>query len=130
MERGAGAIAEVFASILFAPGTPASMPGLVEDVQGWMEATPPAGLSAGLLAMRGREDYTGLLPSIRVPAIVVGADSDQAIPPDNSRLLAERVPSATLCMIPGAGHMVNMEQPEAFNACLLDFLQRCCPPGC
>lgn len=125
--HGSHVVADVFANILFAPGIPERMPELVREVYGWMTATPPAGISAGLMAMRGREDYTGILPSIRVPSLVIGADSDRAIPPENSRMLAEAMSSAMLCTIPGGGHMVNMEQPEAFNRCLLDFLRSALP---
>jgi len=77
--------------------------------------------------MRARKDYTTVLRSVRVPCLVIGAEQDQAIPPENSRLLAQELPDATICMIPGAGHLVNLEQPEAFNSCLLEFLKRVAP---
>ena len=122
--HGARVVADVFAKILFAAGTAERVPELVKEAYGWMASTTAAGLSAGLLAMRGREDYTDLLPSIRIPSLVIGAECDQAIPSENSRLLAERLSAVIMCMIPGGGHMVNMEQPEAFNSCLLEFLRR------
>jgi pimeloyl-ACP methyl ester carboxylesterase len=37
--------------------------------------------------------------------------------------MAEQIPGARLCMVADAGHMVNMEQPDAFNAGLIDFLR-------
>lgn len=115
-------VAEAFEGILFATGTPVARPELVAEVKAWMEATSPGGLTAGLLAMRDRKDYTNLLPSFDLPALVVGAEADRAVPPEHSRQLAERLPNARLCMVEGAGHMANLERPEAFNACLLDFL--------
>jgi pimeloyl-ACP methyl ester carboxylesterase len=53
----------------------------------------------------------------------MGAREDKAIPPEKSTDLAERIPGAQLCMLSAAGHMVNIEQPEAFNSALLDFLR-------
>jgi pimeloyl-ACP methyl ester carboxylesterase len=57
-----------------------------------------------------------------VPSLVIGAEQDQAIPVEESRNLAERLPNASLCLIPEAGHMVMMEQPEAVNSALKKFL--------
>jgi pimeloyl-ACP methyl ester carboxylesterase len=115
-------VTDAFAGILFADSTPVGRPELVAEVQRWMSATSLRGLAGGLLAMRDRQDYTHLLPSFDLPALVIGAEADRAVPPEHSRLLAERLPNARLCMISGAGHMANLEQPEAFNACLLEFL--------
>ena len=121
---GPQVVADAFARILFAPETAATFPDLAQEVYGWMAGTPTLGLVGGLLAMGGRKDYTAVLRSVQVPCLVIGAEQDQAIPPENSRLLAQELPDATLCMIPGAGHLVNLEQPEAFNSCLLQFLER------
>jgi pimeloyl-ACP methyl ester carboxylesterase len=115
-------VTDAFAGILFADSTPVGRPELVAEVQRWMSATSLRGLAGGLLAMRDRQDYTHLLPSFTLPALVIGAEADRAVPPEHSRLLAERLPNARLCMIPEAGHMANLEQPETFNACLLEFL--------
>jgi pimeloyl-ACP methyl ester carboxylesterase len=52
----------------------------------------------------------------------MGAQEDKAIPPEKSRDMAEVIPSAQLQMLSNAGHMANIEQPEAFNSALLDFL--------
>ncbi len=54
---------------------------------------------------------------------MVMAQEDKAIPPEKSTDMAEQIPGAQLCMLSAAGHMGNIEQPEAFNAALLDFLR-------
>jgi pimeloyl-ACP methyl ester carboxylesterase len=51
----------------------------------------------------------------------VGAE-DAVTPPAASRLIAERVPGARSVEVPGAGHLSNLEQKDAFNAALTDFL--------
>jgi pimeloyl-ACP methyl ester carboxylesterase len=58
-----------------------------------------------------------------VPALVVGAALDLAIPPAHSEALAAGLPDAELHIIPAAGHMANLEQPAAFNRVLMDFLK-------
>ena len=72
--------------------------------------------------MRDRKDYPDLLPTFDLPALVVGAAQDRAVPLEHSRLLAEGLPQGRLCVIDDAGHMANLERPEAVNACLLEFL--------
>nr|WP_291317847.1 alpha/beta fold hydrolase [Desulfuromonas sp.] len=72
--------------------------------------------------MRERKDYAPSLPSFRLPCLVIGAEQDRAIPPDQSEALAAGLPDSTLRLLPGGGHMVNLEQPEAFNAALVEFL--------
>ena len=87
-----------------------------------MTGTPSRGLAGGLLAMRERKDYTPLLGSFTPPAVAIGAEDDRAAPPEKAREIAAAVPGCRLCLIPQAGHMANLENPGAFNACLLDFL--------
>jgi 3-oxoadipate enol-lactonase len=120
--QGSLPVAEVFRSILFAPETLSADPELVSEVFGWMNAADPLGAAAGLVAMRDRKDYTTLLGTFSQPALVIGADQDQAIPSDNSRIIAEGLPDAKLCVIPGGGHMVNLEQPQAFNKAIVEFM--------
>jgi pimeloyl-ACP methyl ester carboxylesterase len=72
--------------------------------------------------MRDRPDYSGRLGEFAVPALVIGAEDDRAIPPEESRLLAAGLAGAKLCMIQQAGHMVMLEQPAAVNRALREFL--------
>lgn len=116
-------VPDVFEKLLFAPGVPKSRPELVAEVRRWMDAASPEGVAGGLLAMRSRPDFLELLPELTVPALVVGAAEDLAIPAEHAEALAAGLPDAELHIIPGAGHMVNLEQPEAFNSILLGFLK-------
>jgi len=115
-------VTEAFEEILFAGDVPSTRPDLIAQVKAWMEATAPEGLAGGLLAMRDRRDYVDLLKTFDVPALVIGSEGDRAVPLEHSRILSQGLPSARLCVIPRAGHMANIEQPEAFNRCLLEFL--------
>lgn len=115
-------VEEAFRGILFAPETHSDKPELVDDVISWVCTTEPGAAEAGLIAMRERKDYVAQLGSISQPALVIGADQDQAIPLENSRLIAAGIPDAALCILHGGGHMVNLEQPVGFNEAILEFL--------
>ncbi|MCC6528059.1 MAG: alpha/beta fold hydrolase [Polyangiaceae bacterium] len=69
-----------------------------------------------------RHDSWDELPTVRAPTLVVCGDADGLIPPDNSRLLAERIPGATLVWLPGAGHDFATELPERTAELLRSFL--------
>ena len=63
------------------------------------------------------------LGDIRVPThVVVGAD-DTLTTPEMARSIAAQIAGARLTVIPDAGHLVNIEQPAAFNAAVIEFLR-------
>lgn len=112
-----------FADLLFAAETRRARPDLLAAVAGMMTTTSTAGLAGGLRALRDRRDYLESLPTFDLPALVLSADEDRAIPAEHGRQLAAGLPHAVFRLLAGAGHMVNMEQPDAFNAALCDFLR-------
>lgn len=63
------------------------------------------------------------LGDIRVPThVIVGAD-DKLTTPEMAKSIAGQIRGARLTVIPDAGHLVNIEQPAAFNAAVLAFLR-------
>lgn len=62
------------------------------------------------------------LGSIAAPTLVVVGEHDEVTPPRTSQRLAEGIAGARYVEIPGAGHLANQEQPEAFNDAIADFL--------
>src|SRR5690606_28399396 len=62
------------------------------------------------------------LPAIQVPALVVVGEEDEAFR-RAADVMAARLPKATQVVIPGAGHVVTIEEPEAVNRALLEFLR-------
>jgi len=54
-----------------------------------------------------------LLPELRVPALVVWGERDRVVPRDCGEQYAERLPNARLEIVPGCGHAVDLERPEA-----------------
>ena len=70
---------------------------------------------------RAHWDITARLGEIRAPTLVIGGRFDEATP-----LITETVhrgiAGSELIVIPGAGHLTNLEQPELFNGALARFL--------
>lgn len=122
-EMGPQAVADVFTDILFAERSVTERPKLMSEVYGWIRGTDSRGLAGGLLAMRERKDYRDRLGEFTIPALAIGALEDRAAPPAEAKVIAAGIRSCDLCLIPEAGHMVNLEYPGAFNDCLLDFLR-------
>jgi 3-oxoadipate enol-lactonase len=69
-------------------------------------------------------DRRALLPQITVPALLVAGSDDRTAPPSVMEKMAQKIPGAEYVCLPGCGHLGPMDQPEAFNAALLAFLQR------
>jgi 3-oxoadipate enol-lactonase len=72
-------------------------------------------------AMQGFDAYDRL-PGLRAPTLVLHGSEDRTIHPDNARLLADRIPGASLVLLSGAGHVYHAEQPEAADRAVLEFL--------
>jgi pimeloyl-ACP methyl ester carboxylesterase len=74
----------------------------------------------GMLAQEGSRVIDGLA-GITVPTLVIVGDQDQPFLAP-CEYMAKKIPGARLEVIRGAGHSSNLDQPEAFNRVLLDFL--------
>ena len=61
------------------------------------------------------------LPAIDVPTLVV-VGADDAPFRASADYLAAKIPGATEVVLEGAGHAANIDQPDAFNAAVADFL--------
>ncbi len=74
--------------------------------------------------VRASADYDRVadLPRIAVPVLLVFGDRDPLTPPAVGAYMQENIPDASLEIVAGAGHLVNLERPEAFNRIVLRFL--------
>lgn len=118
----ASAVVEQMMPKLVGATTQATRPAVVEEVRRIASAQRPAGIIAALQALRNRPDATAGLAAIGVPTLVVVGAEDTLTPPALSESLAAKVAGAKLVVIPGAGHMSNLEQPAAFNEAVREFV--------
>ncbi|HEV2951647.1 MAG TPA: alpha/beta fold hydrolase [Actinomycetota bacterium] len=91
---------------------------LRERVKAFIADQTPAAIAAASLGMAERPDSVPDLPGIDVPTLVITGTADRLIPPDVTAGIAERVPDAELLRIEAAGHLSNLEAPEAFTTAL------------
>jgi len=122
-EKGVDAIADSMLPKMLAPAAYESRPALVQQVRQIMASTPLNGVVGDLSAMRHRPDSTELLGGILQPVLVIHGQDDQLIPPTEAEAAFARLPHGRLALIPGAGHLLNLEQPEAFDAEVRTFLR-------
>jgi pimeloyl-ACP methyl ester carboxylesterase len=95
---------------------------VVEEVHNMILESSPGGVVAALGAMRERPDSTPLLEEIEVPTLVIGGEEDGISSPEVMGAMAEKIPDSRHVTLPRAGHLSNLEAPEAFNAALKEFL--------
>jgi pimeloyl-ACP methyl ester carboxylesterase len=67
------------------------------------------------------------LPKLTIPTLVIWALDDVALPPENIEGMDEVVEDLTVVTVPGCGHFVPWEAPEAVNAAMEEFLERTDP---
>ena len=94
----------------------------MEEVRGLVAQAAAEGVARALEAMRDRPDSLPRLGEIRVPVLVLVGEEDTLTPPAESRRIAEGVRDGRLMVLPGAGHLANLEVPQAFNAALTGWL--------
>jgi pimeloyl-ACP methyl ester carboxylesterase len=125
---GARAIADDMLPGILGPTTRAERPAVVAEVRRLIESQPAETIVAGLTAIMTRADSAEILPASRVPATIIVGDEDVITPLSDASFMHQRIAGSTLVTIPGAGHMSNLEAPDAFNAAMQALLLRCALP--
>jgi len=87
----------------------------------------PAGLVLGDLQACDRFDVMSRIATVQAPALVICGDEDQLTPPKYARFLGERIAGASVSVIAGAGHYVQVEKPRETTAAIRKFLARARP---
>ncbi len=122
-QKGVEAIIAAMLPKLLAPQTYQNNSVVVEQARAVMQRSTVEGIIAALRAMRDRPDSTPTLQWIDRPALVIGGTDDQLFPKSEFEKMAQGLPKGKLVMIPGAGHLSNLEQPDLFNGAVRDFLK-------
>jgi 3-oxoadipate enol-lactonase len=121
-QQGVSAIAEAMLPKLLSPGTYQDKPELVRQVRAIMETISMEGITGDLMGMKVRPDSTPALAGIKVPTLVLHGADDQIIPLQEAERMRNAIPNARLQVLPDAGHLLNLEQPELFNQAIQGFI--------
>ncbi|MCP4418862.1 MAG: alpha/beta fold hydrolase [Chloroflexi bacterium] len=122
-DEGATAVSAALLPKLFTPENYQSDEELVDYVQDVMTTASLNGVMGALRAMKNRADSTAMLDDIDVPVLIVHGAEDQLIPVSEAKMMHEAIPNAELVVVPDAGHLPNLEQPDTFNDAVIDFLE-------
>ena len=111
-----------------APGLVRELVGDDPDPEGMkvardcMASVPEASYRASMLALLGF-DQRQALKEIKVPTLVLSGTKDKNAPAPMMAKMASFIPQANYVELEGAGHLVNLERPHAFDAALDQFLK-------
>jgi len=108
---------------LLAAATVKAKPDVVARVTEMVLQTDPKGAAAAQRGMAARRDYSSTLTRIKVPTLIIAGREDGVRKPADADFIQQRIKGSELIVIDDAGHLMNMEQPEAFNRALIGFLK-------
>jgi pimeloyl-ACP methyl ester carboxylesterase len=97
-------------------------PAVLRTVRSMIEGVDASAAAYAVMAMRDRIDFSSMLHRLHCPVLVVTGENDAIIRAEDAKALAEWITNARFLKIPNSGHLSNLENPEVFNAALLDFL--------
>lgn len=123
VDHGIDGLADGLTTALLSEATRANRPDVVARARTIMDQ-PASGYIGALEAMKNRPDSTPDLTGIKVPCLVMVGEDDGLTPPALARKIHEHIGGSEMVVIPEAGHLSNLEDPQTFNGALTDFLSR------
>jgi pimeloyl-ACP methyl ester carboxylesterase len=97
-------------------------PGIALPLREMMEACPAKTIEHALVAMRDREDYTSILPSIATPTLLIVGERDALSTKPTMEAMHRAIPLSKLVVVPGAGHLTPVEAPEDVSRAIAQFV--------
>jgi pimeloyl-ACP methyl ester carboxylesterase len=129
-----------FAALDAGMGMAGLAPGLVDGMVAQDASVPARAAAIALMSAVPEPTYRAALaaivafnrldnlPHINLPVLCLACDEDKTAPPAVMEKMASKIPQGHYQCLAHAGHLGNMEQPDAFNAALLGFLRQHFPP--
>jgi len=99
-------------------------PEIAHELLDMMQRCPVRGAAEAARARTGRRDYLPLLAEIGVPTLIVVGEHDAFTPVPDAERMHAAIPNSVLVVLQQAGHVANLEQPQAFDAALGRFVRR------
>lgn len=124
LEHGTEPVAAAMMPNLFAEASTEKRREAIELTRQTLIANSPAGIAAASLGMAERPDVTADLPGIETPALLIVGEDDRISTVEEMRGIAEAMPNAEFVVIPEAGHMSPLENPEPANLAIREFVTR------
>lgn len=122
-EQGVGSLVDVLMPRMLTGPSRMNRPDQVAHLAALIQAASPAGAIAAAEALASRPDARAILPTIRVPTLIVTSFEDNVTPFELSREMNAAIPGSTLVNIPAAGHAAVFEKAAQANAAMLNWLR-------
>lgn len=120
--HGTGALADELMPVLLGATTRERHPENIDRVRAMISRASVQGVVDAVKAMMDRPDSVEALATITVPTLIVCGAEDVVTPPEESRLMHDRIAGSVLETIEGAGHLSSLERPAAVNHVIAEFL--------
>ncbi len=96
---------------------------LVSQLKSVIASNQPQAVIQGLTAIAERAETCSILSKITIPTLIICGSDDAVTPLSKSEYMQLQIKGSVLQVIEHAGHVSNLEQPEAFNKHLNEFLK-------
>ncbi len=123
-EKGSAAVIETMLPRMLGDAISPEHALVVETVRQLGSRQTSTAIVTALQLLLERPDANPALPRISVPTLVIVGEQDKITPLSDAQNMVDKIPHAQLAVIPGGGHLCNLEVPEAFNEALRAFLIR------
>jgi 3-oxoadipate enol-lactonase len=120
--KGPAAVAQEMIPKLLGETSRRTRPDVVDRVRSLVLSNSAEAIAGAVRALMTRPDSTPLLSTIHVPTLIVVGDEDTVTPPAVAEKMHGSIAGSEFTVIAGAGHLSNLEQPDAFNRALARFL--------
>jgi pimeloyl-ACP methyl ester carboxylesterase len=129
VHRGRGAVRSVIKPILQAAsyGNERVSPRVVAFSDKMIHDTPVTTLVEFLQALEVHDETAALPVLAKLPVLIACGEQDMLTPPEFSERMAAELPKSELLIVPGAGHLVQLEQPDAINDALVRLVEQATP---
>lgn len=121
--EGLDVISENVLPKLLGKTTRQKKPKVLTALKAMLEKNKPLGVADSLMAMAHRRDLNALLQKITCPVLIAAGTSDEDIPFTEAVMMHEAIALGRLQLIEGAGHLINLEQPEIVDGMLTRFIR-------
>ena len=110
--------------LMFGVSTRRNNQELVKEYRGVFAGIDTESIVNSLPSLTKRVSVTSRLAEIKVPTVVIVGEEDKSLPVARSQLIHDRLADSDLVVIPEAGHLSAIEQPERVNDAVRAFLGR------
>ena len=122
LQHGTEPVAAIMLPNLFSPVSKETRQRAVELTRQCLLDTSPQGIAAASLGMAARPAATDDLPAIEIPSLLIVGEQDPISTVAEMQSIASSMPNAELVIIPAAGHLSPLENPQPVNQAIREFV--------